>query len=148
MADIRWKLSGRAVNPLTILATELNSLVASTGAVLSPVVPNASDLDLYVDFELVVTFAANPVADNVVELWIVRAVDTVNYEDGSTATIVPRNGFAGNFVVRAVSSVQRMVIPRVVVPPRDFKVLIVNKTTQAFTASGHTLKGDFYRGQV
>lgn len=153
MADIKWKASGRVTNPLVILGNAappdgLNGLVASTGAAVSLAVANVSDLDLYADFELVVAFVANPVADNVVELWVMRSVDGTNYEDGSTATIVPRNGFVGNFVVRAVTSVQRMVIPRVVLPPRDFKILVVNKTTQNFAASGNTLSAYFYRGQV
>lgn len=153
MADIRWKASSRATNPLVILGNAappdgLNGLAATTGAALSAAIENVSTLDLNVDLELVVSFGVAPVADNVVEVWFVRSVDGTNYEDGSTATILPRSGFVGNFVLRAVTAVQRMVIPRVVVPPRDFKVLVINRATQAFAASGNTLTGYFYRGQV
>jgi len=144
MSSVKWQQN----RDLSILTTELNSL-ASTAAVLSAAIDNDSDLDTHADFELVVTFGSSPTNFSLVELYLVRTVDGTNYDDASaTGPILPRNGFIGGFSVRNVTTAQRIVIPGVELPPRDFKLLIVNATNQAFPSSGNTLKAHTYRKQV
>ena len=149
MAVIKW-LRDRASQPITIMSTELNSLAASTGQAISAAIVNASDLDLFVDLELNVTFATGPTVDTPVEIYFARSVDAgTNYEDGSTtAGVFPKSGFVGAWLVRAVTTAQRMIFPQATVPPADFKVLVINKTNQAFPASGSTIRGNFYKQQV
>lgn len=145
MADIKWKLSGRASNPLTILDTGLNSL-ANSAAALSAAIANGTDLDLYVDLELAVTFGSAPTENAPIEVYIVRALDGTNYNTQS-AEGRPRGGFVGSFIVDNVTSAQNLVLPQVLIPPQDFKIYLLNKSGQAFPSSGSTLKGLFYKMQ-
>lgn len=146
MADAvtRWKPSARASQPLTVMSTDLNSL-ANNGAVLATAISNdaADELDLYCDFELNVTFGTNPTENSLVELYLVRAIDGTNYETNSSEGR-PKNGYVGGFVVDNVTTAQRLTVPGVLVPPMDFKILVINKTGQAFPASGSTVKAFFY----
>ena len=149
MADVKYKLSTRAGNPITVLSTELNAM-ANGGGALSATIDNAADLDLYMDLELTVTFAAPPTANTLVEAYIVRSVDGTTFEDATAgaAPVVPGNGYAGGFVLRAVTTAQRLVIPMVQVPPRDFLVQLVNRSGQAFPAVGSVCRALFYKEQV
>lgn len=150
MTDIKWKLSGRASNPINIMTTELNSLT-STGSALSAAIANSSDLDLYVDLELLITYGTAPTNDSAIEVYIVASVDDgSNYEDGSTTgPVVPKNGLVGSFRLRNVTTAQRIIMRGVIVPPGNHKYMIVSKTTgQTAAASGNTLRGNFYKEQA
>ena len=156
MADIRWKASGRATNPLTLMTTELNALANNAAALSSVlggtgVVPNGTDLDLYADIEILVTFGVAPTANNTIDIYIVRSVDGgTNFEDASaTGPVLPKNGYVGSGILRAVTTAQRMVIPAVLLPPGDFKVMVVNNNTgQALAATGNTVRAFFYHQQA
>jgi hypothetical protein len=146
MADAitRWQPSARASQPLTVMSTDLNSL-ANSAAVLSAVLSNdqATELDLYCTFELNVTFAVAPTENSQVELYIVWAIDGTNYETNSSEGR-PKNGYVGGFIVDNVTTAQRITVPNVLVPPMDFKIMVINKTGQAFPASGSTVKAFFF----
>jgi hypothetical protein len=129
----------------TVLASELNSLANDAG-VVSAAQPQTA-LDTYADFELVCTHGTAPVADKTWDLYLVRQLDGTNYEDAS-ASRPPANGFAGSFVLDAVTSVQRKVLPGILLPPFAFKLLLVNKSGQAAAASANTLKMETYNMQV
>ena len=129
----------------TVLASELNSLANDAG-VVSAAQPQTA-LDTYADFELVCTHGTAPVADKTWDLYVVRQLDGTNYEDAS-ASRPPANGFAGSFVLDAVTSVQRKVLPGILLPPFAFKLLLVNKSGQAAAASANTLKMETYNMQV
>lgn len=145
----KWLTSTRAGNPISLLTTELNSLT-STGSALSAAIDNDADKDIYADLELLIQYGTSPNAGSIIEVYIVRTIDGTNYEDGSTTgPVVPANGLVGTFVLRAVTTGQRMIIPGVPIPPRDFKVMVVAKTTgQTAAASGNTLIGYFYGRQA
>lgn len=146
MSDIKWLDSIAAVSLMT---TELNSLANAAAAITAAAVDQNTPLATHGDFELVVTYGTNPTADSAVELWIARTIDGTNFEDCSTTgPIVPANGFVGGFILRATTAAQRLVVPKVELPPLDFHVLVVNKSGQAMAASGNTLKVKMYRKQV
>ncbi len=148
MGAVQLKASARASNPVTCLSTELNSLANNSGALSAAISNDASDeLDLYMDLELAVTFGTAPTADSLCEIYIVRTVDGTNYEDNSTEGR-PRDGYVGGFVLDNVTSAQRLVLRQVPCPPRDFKVYLLNKSGQAFPASGSTVGAFFYTNQV
>lgn len=148
MTALKW-LTDRASQPITILSTGLNAL-ANNAAVLSAAISNGTDLDLYVDLGLDVTWGSAPTADAPVEIWLARSLDAGStYEDASaTGPILPKNGYVGSFFPRAVTTQQIMCIPLIIVPPGDFKALLYNKSGQAFPATGTTLKGRFYKEQA
>lgn len=81
MADQKWKFSGRSSQPITLIASSLNSLAAGSAVQQGGVTSNESDLDLFVDLELQVTFASAPVAGELVKVYFVRRVDGTNLED-------------------------------------------------------------------
>jgi hypothetical protein len=141
MATSKWIAGSLS----TILATELNSLANDAG-VISAVIPQTA-LDTYADFELVCTHGTAPVADKTWDLYAVRQLDGTNYEDAS-ASRPPANGFLGSFVLDAVTSVQRKILPGIMLPPYAYKLLIVNKSGQAAAATGNTLKQETYNMQV
>jgi hypothetical protein len=148
MADQKWKLSARSGNPITILSTGLDAL-GNSSAALSAAINNDTDLDLFVDLELIVTFASPPAANFLVRAYLARTTDGSNYEDATAGAspLTPRNGLVGSFIVRNVTTIQRMVIPLIELPPRAFKVQLVNETGVAFPASGSVLRGLFYKYQ-
>ncbi len=138
----KWLPSTRSGNPVTLMTTELNSL-ASTGTATSAAIDNDADHDMLMDLELLITYGTNPTANTVIEVSIVRTVDGTNYEQTP-----PLGGIVGAWTLKATTSAQRIIIPGVVVPPRDFKLYVEAKTTgQTAAASGNTVVGYFYGAQ-
>jgi hypothetical protein len=129
------------------MTTELNAL-ASSGRAISSAIDNSSNLDLFDDLELTVTFATAPTADTAIELYLVPSLDAgTSYADGSS-TVTPQSAlFVGGFVVRNVNTIQRMIVRGVALPPGFFKYLVRNGTNQAFPATGSTLERNSYQLQ-
>jgi hypothetical protein len=134
--------------PNTMLSTELNAIVATTGKAISSAQDNSVDLELWADLELAVTFASAPTANSVIELYLLPSIDGgTTYPDGST-TVNPQAAlYVGGFVVRAVATAQKLVIRSIVLPPGLYKWLIQNTTNQAFPATGSTLRESTYQMQ-
>lgn len=132
----------------TAMSTELDSLAATTGKAISAAIDNSTALDLFDDLELAVTFGAAPTAGTVVEAYLLPSIDggTV-YPDGSTSVAPQASLFVGGFTVRAVTSAQKLSLRGVALPPGLFKYLLINTTSQAFPASGSTLRRSSYQLQ-
>jgi hypothetical protein len=135
------------------MTTELNTLAATTGKAISAAIDNTPDGvatggDLFDDLELTVTFGTGPTAGTVIEVYLLPSLDAGStYPDGST-TVTPQSAlFAGGFVVRSVTTAQRMVLRGIALPPGFFKYLVQNTTNQAFPASGSTLERNPYQLQ-
>jgi hypothetical protein len=141
MAVIKWILGTLS----TVFTTGLNSLANGAGVVSAAL--SQAALDTYADFELVCTHAVAPVVDTTWALYAVRQLDGTNYED-ATAARPPANGFLGTFVLDAVTTQQRKVLPGVLLPPYDYKLLLINNSGQAAAATGNTLKMETYNMQV
>lgn len=144
---IKWDNS---LSVVSVLTTELNSLANNAAAITATAFDNTSNLAERGDIELVATWGTNPTADSVVECYFARTADQgSNYEDASTTgPIVPGNGYVGAFILRAVTTAQRIIIPRVELPPYKMHVLVVNKSGQTTAASGNTLKIYPYRRTI
>lgn len=129
----------------TIASTELNSL-ANNGGALGAEYDNATNLYLFGLFELNVTFGTNPTAGNTVDLYLIPAPDGTNYDDATTGAsgAAPAPCYVGSFPVRAVTSAQKIPLGHgqalINLPPTKFKAFLLNKSGQAFPASGSTLK--------
>lgn len=147
MPDARLRIVGseRTTNPVTILSTGLNSLANGSSALSAAVSQTAAtERDVLVDYELnLVAPAAAWDEDGAVDLHHVRSVDGTNYED-SDAEGRPRMGYQGTFFLNGVATAQRVVLPDVPAPPRDYKALLINRAGQAFAASGNTLTAYFH----
>lgn len=129
-----------------VLGAELNALGAATGKAVSAALDNGVDLNLWADFELAVDFVAAPVLNAVIELYLLPSIDggTV-FADGGTTVLPSPNLYAGGFPVRATTAAQVMVLRGIPLPPGQYKVLVQNTTTQAFPATGSTLRMNTYR---
>lgn len=126
---------------VSVMTTELNSLANNARAISGAQGADGTDANLLGDFELAVTFGTAPTLDTTVDLYLVRAADGTNYEDGDASIRPAANAFAGSFQVRNVTSAQRIVVRDVPLPPGLWKAVIHNNATgQAFPSSGSTLK--------
>lgn len=133
---------------VTVMSTELNAIAASTGKAISSAFDNTTDLDLFADLELSVDYVSAPTAGTVVELYLLPSIDGgTTYPDGS-ATVLPQSSlFVGGFAVRAVTTLQLMVMRGVALPPGFYKYVVQNTTSQAFPATGSTLRHNAYQLQ-
>lgn len=137
MASITQKAYAGVQSALT---TELNSLASTSSSAASSAIDNSSALELFDDLELAVTFGSSPTAGGYVSVFLLPAVDGSNYADGS-ASVAPQGGLlVGVFEVKASTSAQRLAIQNVAIPPGLYKYMVTNNTSQAFPASGSTLK--------
>jgi hypothetical protein len=131
-----------------VMTTELNALGATTGKAISAAMDNSTNLDIWADFELSVTFASAPVLNTIVELYLLPSIDGATYPDGSASVLPAPSLYAAGFPVRAVSTAQVIVARGVPLPPGLFKMLVQNTTAQAFPASGSTLDMNSYAMQT
>jgi hypothetical protein len=130
------------------MTTELNSLASSTGKAISSAIDNSTNLDLFDDLQLTVTFASAPTAGTVVELYLLPSIDGgTDYADGSTSVLAQSSLFVGGFAVRAVTTIQKMMLRNVALPPGLFKYQVQNTTNQAFPATGSVLERNPYQLQ-
>lgn len=142
MATIKY---GTYTQTLTsVLTTELNSLANNAISNASAtIIDNTTNLDLFADFEANVTFALAPTAGTSLDLYLVPSIDGTNYEDGgqTASNVQPSTAYyAGSFIVRAVTTAQKIAIQGVRLGPNKFEAVLVNNTTgQALAASGNTV---------
>ena len=139
MADVIKQLNYGSI--VTVLSTELNSLTNNSRAISAAQGADGTAADLLGDFELVVTYGANPTAESTIDLYLVRSADGTNYEDGDGSIRPAPDAFVGSFPVRAVTTAQRIVLRDRPLPPGLWKALLHNNATgQTFASSGNTLK--------
>lgn len=134
MAATTHKAYGTIV---TALSTEFNSLATATATAASSAIDNSTNLDLYMDLELVV--AAQGVARSagaIISVYGVYAVDGTNYGDVLAATAE----LLAVFPLDAATTARRCAARDVPMPPGLFKMFAVNSTGQALAASANTLK--------
>jgi hypothetical protein len=90
--------------------------------------------------ELVVpSFPSAPAANTAVSVWIIRQVDSSNYEDGDAST-TPARMPDMVFPLRPVSTAQRVTLPSIDLPPGLFKALAKNDGTGVTMNATWTLK--------
>jgi hypothetical protein len=138
----------------TVLSTELNAIVATTGKAISSALINDDSvaqptLDLFADLELAVDFVTAPTAGTVVELYLLPSIDGgTTYPDGSTSILPQSSLYVGGFAVRNTTAAQVMVIRGIALPPGYYKYLVQNTTNQPFPATGSTLRQNTYQIQT
>ena len=131
---IKWSALGTlttVINGADVAPTLKN--LANNGQKLGAEVDNATDRNMYADFELLCKFQSAPSAGGYVALYLVQAVDGTNYADGSDSVAPPATTMVGTFPVRAVTDAQRVVVRHVLLPASKFKPLAVNKSGQSMT---------------
>jgi hypothetical protein len=130
----------------------LTTLAAGSAVITtSPGIDNTSRLDYWADFELTIYFGSAPTAGQTVDLYLLESADGTNYADGTAGSspVTVQTHFVGSFPVRAVTTIQRVSLRGVPLPPLKTNVQLVNNTSQAFAAqsTGSRLKVVTYREQ-
>jgi hypothetical protein len=77
------KLKATAPAPRASLTTELNALANGSYSAASAAIDNTSNLDLFDDLELTVTYGTNPTANAPVEIYLIPSTDGTNYADST-----------------------------------------------------------------
>lgn len=134
----RWNTPSAIVTALT---TELNSLATNAMSAASAAIANQTNLDMYVDVEVVLG-SLSPTAGAYVAVYIALAADGTNYPAPSAADmrlsstqllcVIPTGV--------AASTAQRVAARNVLLPPGTFKLYMDNQTGATLAASGNTLK--------
>lgn len=127
--------SAAAANVFT--GAELTTLAAANYSAPSTAIDNGALLDLYDDLELVVSLAATPAANTLIEVYLIPSLDGTNYADAASGTATPPapNLYVGGFPVKAITTAQRLILRGVPIPPGLFKYALRNGTAVAFTAT-------------
>jgi hypothetical protein len=141
LLGLLWMTPAHAASPFVWLRGTIDTwITTSTGltsgsSVLSGNITLSSANYTRADCELNTGAWSGTVAANTaVVVWLIRQVDTTNFEDGATGTDPARIPDVV-FPLRAVSAAQRIVIPNIELPRGLFKALLKNDGT------GVTLQG-------
>jgi len=124
-----------------VFAIELNALANNTVSAASAAIANQTNLDMYVDIELVLA-ALSPTTGAYVAIYLVEAIDGVNYPAPSSADIRQQtDALLCTFVLSTTASTaQRLVKRQIVIPPGTFKLYLDNQSGAAFGGTLNTLK--------
>lgn len=147
MADIKWVDGSIA----TALSTGLNSL-ADAGRAISSAIDNDAGLDLYCDLELAIAYTSSaPSAGvKVAEVYLLPTVDGTNFAEGGTSLTPQKSLLVAAFESRngSTSAVEYLTASGIPLPPRDFKLLLVNTSGKTLHATLNTLKIRPYKLQA
>lgn len=130
------------------LTTELNSLANNAGSAASATIDNSTNLDLFIDLLLTVTFGVAPTASTTVDVYMIPSPDNTTFGDytSGASPFAPKALLVGSFEIRAVTTAQNITLEGIGGPgggplPAFFKLAVINNATgQAMAASGNTLK--------
>lgn len=129
------------------LTTELNSLaVATSGSTGVSTAASAydntgsTDLDQYGAFQLAVDFASAPTAGGSVEVYANETLDGSNYAPHPAIADLGTVRYLGSIQIPATAAAFVVASPwTFLMRPGKMKFIVVNRTDQAFPASGSTL---------
>lgn len=135
MASVRHKAYTAAI--ASVLTTELNGLVNATVSAASAALDNGTNLDMFADLTMTVGLQALARTGNpTVSVYIIQAVDGVNYDRVNTSTAEPVAVFTYDLATDLTQSTRRD-IP---IPPGLYKYFLVNSTGRDFPATGNLLE--------
>ena len=133
--------SGYAAAAFNALTTELNSLVVTAGtqSTLGSEIDNSTNKYLLAEAEFLAGGTYTPTANGYIELWLLRAMDGTNYEDGSSS-IVPARRPDIIIPVRAGTTITpRPLASGLIIPPGKYKALAGNRSGATLPSSGNVI---------
>lgn len=139
----KWEAPAAIV---TYLTTELDSL-ANNGRVLGAKIDNVADgeNEMFLALELYVAAQGGArAAGACVDVYDLSSVDDTNFCYGDASLDPPPSTLLHSFPLDATTNARYVVETRLSIAPFDFKLLIKQRTGQAFAGSGNTLKYRIY----
>jgi hypothetical protein len=123
------------------LGAELNGL-ANDAQVIGAAIDNSAGLDMYMDLELLVAEQGSARSAGAhVDVYLISSLDGgTNYGYGAADVDPPAHALVWVFALDAATNARYVTSKPFLVGPGHHKLLIENKTGQAFAASGSTLK--------
>ncbi len=124
----------------TGLSTELNSLANGSYTAVSSAVDNETDKYLYINVELSLA-SLNPTGTPSCSLFIVKSIDSgSNFEDGGGSVVPSNEALLCAFSLSTGSGTKRRVVANLLIPPLQFKFVLLNNSGVALANSGNTLR--------
>ena len=134
---INWATG--AVDRGDVLTTGLDALANGSASAVGGEIDNSTNLDQYAILELNVDFVSAPTLGTTCDIYMVKAIDGTNYEDGS-ATVVPAGScLVASIDMLATTAAMRRTSGIFTLPPCKVKFLLKNNSGQAFPNSGSTV---------
>jgi hypothetical protein len=143
MASIgKWNAPSATVSVLT---TGLNSLANNTMSAASSSIANQTNLDMYVDIEVVLA-SLSPTAGAYVGLYILESVDGTNFPAQSDADLrlTTSQLLVAIPIGTTATTAQRVAARNVLIPPGLFQIKLDNQAGVSLAASGNTVKFNAY----
>lgn len=140
MANIgKWSLSG--VGLTSVLTTGLNSLGNNTMSAASSTYANQTNLDLYVDIEVVLA-SLSPSAGAFVSIYVLESVDGTNFPAQSDADLrlTTTQLLCAIPIGTTATTAQRVTARNILLPPAAIQFKLDNQTGVSLNASGNTVK--------
>lgn len=117
----------------------LTTLAAGSAAITGTAIDNtpATRGDLWMDVEFTLFYGTNPVAGETVSLYLLPSYDGTNFEDGTAGAtpVTVGSHFVGSVPLRAVTTVQRLALRGIPIPPTKFNLQFVNNSAAAALAA-------------
>lgn len=120
----------------TVASTELNALANNTGA-LGAAYDNSTLLNTHATLELDVDFVSAPTDGSVVDVFMAIAPDGTNYGDATVGQLSAMN--VGEFTLSNQTTAMKCHC-RIAMVPHKIKFFFLNRSGQAFPATGSTVK--------
>ena len=143
MTTIKWEAPASTT---TYLTTELNTLGSGSNK-LGGTISNdqAAELEMFMSCELyLASIGSARTAGARVDLYLLHEMDGSNFSYGTDSVDPSPASWVGHFVPPEDTTAVYIHIPRIEVPPFDFKLLVQNNTGQAFASSGNIMKYALY----
>lgn len=120
----------------SLLTTDLNSLANNTNSAASSALDNTSNLDLFIDVEVVIAAQGSARSNGAyVALYMTQALDGTNYGDTNEITAK----LVCVFPLDAVTTARRATFQDIPIPPGLVKFFLRNATGQALASSGNSV---------
>jgi hypothetical protein len=124
------------------LTTDLNSIADGVS-----VIGAAIDCQLYTNMVVALQLAEQGIARSsgaYVSLYAIPSIDGTNYSYGSASLMPSSTHRIRSFELDATVTARYVISPSITLLPGYYKLLVTNKTGQAFAASGNKLSYGIY----
>lgn len=124
------------------LTTELNTLTNGSYSAASAAITNetgGTGLYEYMALELVLA-SLTPTGTPSISVFLLPTVDGTNYEDGGGATAPASGALLCVFDLSTATAAKRRTRSGLVIPPLDFKLVLLNSAGPSLASSGNTLR--------